>query len=144
MRWASSLEYAHFPCRLSYWIIRDLLYSGMVSTARGIILNISDLIRRFGFIQSTDRASLVCTSSVVFVHSQVTTDRRVHSGLLAVSDATRSYYLTRSQPPVFSMMLSVYHAFTGYLEVSVMICTRESMRHHAESRSFDHLRTMRS
>ncbi|CDJ45842.1 hypothetical protein, conserved [Eimeria brunetti] len=67
----------------SYWTIRGLLYSGMVSTARGIILNFTDLIRRFGFIPN----------------------------------GTRSYYLTRSQPPVFSMMLSVYYAFTGDTEL---------------------------
>ncbi|CDJ30767.1 uncharacterized protein EMH_0030790 [Eimeria mitis] len=73
----------------SYWTIRGLLYSGMISTARGIILNFTDLIRRFGFIPN----------------------------------GTRSYYLTRSQPPVFSMMLSAYHAFTGDLEsLHVLAC----------------------
>ncbi|CDJ68950.1 hypothetical protein, conserved [Eimeria necatrix] len=67
----------------SYWIVRGLLYSGMISTARGIILNFAELVRRFGFIPN----------------------------------GNRSYYLTRSQPPVFSMMLSAYYAFTGDLEL---------------------------
>ncbi|XP_026192067.1 trehalase [Cyclospora cayetanensis] len=63
----------------SYWTIRGLLYSGMRTTARGMILNFSDLIKRFGFIPN----------------------------------GTRSYYLTRSQPPVFSMMIAAYYSFTG-------------------------------
>lgn len=67
----------------AYWIIRGLLYSGMVSTARGMILNFSYLVRRFGFIPN----------------------------------GTRSYYLDRSQPPVFSMMLSAYFTFTEDLEL---------------------------
>ncbi|KAL8425699.1 hypothetical protein Efla_003077 [Eimeria flavescens] len=69
--------------RDAYWTIRGLLYSGMVSTARGMILNFADLVRRFGFIPN----------------------------------GTRTYYLTRSQPPVFSMMLAVYFAFIGDLEM---------------------------
>ncbi|CDI86256.1 hypothetical protein, conserved [Eimeria praecox] len=43
--------------------------------------------------------------------------RRSSSCSLTLADGTRSYYLTRSQPPVFSMMLSAYHAFTGDLEL---------------------------
>ncbi|KAL8441439.1 hypothetical protein Emag_007159 [Eimeria magna] len=63
----------------AYWTIRGLLYSGMVSTARGMILNFANLIRKFGFIPN----------------------------------GTRTYYLSRSQPPVFSLMLTAYFAFTG-------------------------------
>ncbi|KAL8451561.1 hypothetical protein Emed_002010 [Eimeria media] len=63
----------------AYWTIRGLLYSGMVSTARGMILNFANLIRKFGFIPN----------------------------------GTRTYYLSRSQPPVFSLMLAAYFAFTG-------------------------------
>ncbi|KAL8436207.1 hypothetical protein ACSSS7_001937 [Eimeria intestinalis] len=67
----------------AYWTIRGLLYSGMVSTARGMILNFAHLIKNFGFIPN----------------------------------GTRTYYLTRSQPPVFSLMLSTFFAFTGDLQL---------------------------
>ncbi|KAL8273877.1 hypothetical protein Esti_002200 [Eimeria stiedai] len=67
----------------AYWTIRGLLYSGLVSTARGMILNFASLIRTLGFIPN----------------------------------GTRTYYLSRSQPPVFSLMLTAFFGFTGDLQL---------------------------
>lgn len=96
-------------CRDSYWTVRGLLYSGMLSTARGMILNCADLVRRFGFIPSTP---LFCCQA-----TQPPRGATPSLFVLLFADGTRSYYLNRSQPPVFSMMLTAYFAFTGDLEV---------------------------
>ena len=57
----------------SYWIVKGLLYSGMLTTANGIVDNFVDFIHQFGF----------------------------------VPNGGRSYYLTRSQPPLLSEMVRV-------------------------------------
>uniref|UniRef100_A0A0G4HKB5 Trehalase n=1 Tax=Chromera velia CCMP2878 TaxID=1169474 RepID=A0A0G4HKB5_9ALVE len=60
----------------TYWIVKGLLLSGMVSTARTVIENISGVIESFGFFPN---------------------------GL-------RTYYLSRSQPPLFSEMVKAFLA----------------------------------
>jgi alpha,alpha-trehalase len=39
----------------TYWVIKGLLTSGMLSTATGMVSNLVDLVHRFGFVPNANR-----------------------------------------------------------------------------------------
>ena len=93
----------------SYWIVRGLLSSNMVSTAQMVVENLLDLVDRFGFVPNGSRLYYLNRSQPPFLTQMVDA---VYS---VTQNKTFLYYAVYCQCPVL-----VYYLYV--LVVQLMLC----------------------
>ena len=87
----------------SLWVIQGLLVSGMDQTARSMIYNFVDLIKRLGVVIFFQAYEDISRQDSLLSMIMVMIIRFGH-----IPNGNRVYYLKRSQPPILALAVDAY------------------------------------